>query len=62
MPGWMRTPLGGQCHMFSLAKDFLNLGGLLALLVFSFLAAIGIRRHQRIRLLTKQVKQRLINP
>jgi hypothetical protein len=48
--------------MFSLAKDFLNLGGLLALLVFSFLAAIGIRRHQRIRLLTKQVKQRLINP
>jgi hypothetical protein len=48
--------------MFSVVKDLFNLGGLVALLVFSFLAAIGIRRHQRVRIWTKQVKQRLISP
>ena len=47
--------------MFSVVKDLLNLGGLIGLLAFAFLAAIGIRRHQRIRVWTKQVKQRLIS-
>jgi len=47
--------------MFSLAKDIFNFGGLLALLVFAFLGAIAIRRHQRLRTWTKQVKQRVIS-
>jgi hypothetical protein len=48
--------------MLSVVKDLFNLGGLLALLVFALLAAIGIRRHQRVRMWTKQVRQRLISP